>query len=66
MSDIIGIAKPNMDSLLSRVFKKTLKKDVKALLNIPIFTEEIIFVEQTNIERNIYNTIRYITYICSF
>jgi SNF2 family DNA or RNA helicase len=58
MSDIIGIAKPNMDSLLSRVFKKTLKKDVKALLNIPIFTEEIIFVEQTNIERNIYNTIR--------
>ena len=58
MSDIIGIAKLNMDSLLSRVFKKTLKKDVKALLNIPIFTEDIIFVEQTNIERNIYNTIR--------
>ena len=58
MSDIIGIAKPNMDILLSRVFKKTLKKDVKALLNIPIFTEDIIFVEQTNIERNIYNTIR--------
>ena len=58
MSDIIGIAKPNMDSLLSRVFKKTLKKDVKALLNIPIFTEEIIYVDQTNIERNIYNTIR--------
>jgi SNF2 family DNA or RNA helicase len=49
MSNIIGISKPNMDSLLSRVFKKTLKKDVKALLNIPIFTEEIIFVEQTKL-----------------
>ena len=58
LSDIIGISKQNMDNLLSTVFKKTLKKDVKTLLNIPIFTEEIIYVEQTNIERNIYNTIR--------
>ena len=34
------------------------KKEVKNILNIPLFTEEIIYVEQTNIERNIYNTIR--------
>jgi len=58
LSDIVGISKDNMDSLLDTVLKKTMKKDVKTLLNIPIFTEEIIYVEQTNIERNIYNTIR--------
>ena len=58
LSDIVGISKDNMDQLLGNVFKKTYKKDVKTLLNIPIFSEEIIYVEQTNIERNIYNTIR--------
>ena len=58
LSDIVGISKQNMDNLLSNIFKKTLKKDVKTLLNIPLFTEEIIYVEQTNVERNIYNTIR--------
>jgi len=47
-----------MDKLLKQIFKKTMKKDVKDLLKIPLFTEEIIYVEQTNIERNIYNTIR--------
>ena len=58
LSDIVGISKTNLDNILSRIMKKTYKKDVKALLNIPLFTEEIIYVEQTNIERNIYNTIR--------
>jgi SNF2 family DNA or RNA helicase len=58
LSDIVGITKQYMNPLLKNIFKKTLKKDVKAILNIPIFTEEIIYVEQTNIERNIYNTIR--------
>ena len=58
LSDTIGISPNNMDTLLNTVFKKTFKKDVKTLLNIPLFTEEIIYVEQNNIERNIYNTIR--------
>jgi len=58
LSDTIGISPPSLDKLLNTVFKKTYKKDVKTLLNIPIFTEEIIYVEQNNIERNIYNTIR--------
>ena len=58
LSDTIGISPNNMDTLLNTVFKKTYKKDVKTLLNIPLFTEEIIYVEQNNIERNIYNTIR--------
>ena len=58
LNDTIGIAPPNLDTLLTTVFKKTYKKDVKTLLNIPLFTEEIIYVEQNNIERNIYNTIR--------
>jgi len=58
LSDIVGISKNNMDQLMGNIFKKTYKKDVKMLLNIPIFSEEIIYVEQSNIERNIYNTIR--------
>jgi SNF2 family DNA or RNA helicase len=58
LSDTIGISPPSLDTLLNTVFKKTYKKDVKTLLNIPLFTEEIIYVEQNNIERNIYNTIR--------
>jgi SNF2 family DNA or RNA helicase len=58
LSDTIGISPDNFDILLNTVFKKTYKKDVKTLLNIPLFTEEIIYVEQNNIERNIYNSMR--------
>ena len=57
-SELLGMSSEELDSCLSEIFKKTLKKDVKNILNIPLFTEEIIYVEQTNIERNIYNTIR--------
>jgi SNF2 family DNA or RNA helicase len=57
-SNLLGISRDNFDKLLTRIFKKTFKKDVKPVLNIPIFTEEIIYLDQTNIERNIYNTIR--------
>ena len=58
LRDTSGISTINMDSLLNTIFKKTYKKDVKTLLKIPIFTEDIIYIEQTNIERNIYNSIR--------
>jgi len=58
LSDIIGITNNNLNTLLGYIFKKTCKKDVKTLLNIPIFGEKVIYVDQTNIERNIYNTIR--------
>ena len=57
-SDLLGMSAEELDLCLSEVFKKTLKKEVKSDLNIPLFTEEIIYVEQTNIERNIYNSIR--------
>ena len=57
-ANLAGITSANLDKLLEQIFKKTLKKDIKKELNIPIFTEEIINVEQTNIERNIYNSIR--------
>lgn len=56
--NIIGISMKNMDKLLNTIFKKTYKNEVKDTLNIPIFTEEIIYIDQTNIERNIYNSIR--------
>ena len=58
LRDTSGISTINMDLLLNTIFKKTYKKDVKTLLKIPIFTEDIIYIEQTNIERNIYNSIR--------
>ena len=58
LHDTIGISPTNLDTLLNTIFKKTFKKDVKTLLNIPLFTEEIIYIEQNNIERNIYNSIR--------
>ena len=57
-SNLIGISNENMEKILKQTFKKTFKKDVSQLLNIPFFTEEIIYLDQTNIERNIYNTIR--------
>jgi len=57
-SNLIGISRENMENILKQTFKKTFKKDVRQLLNIPLFTEEIIYLDQTNIERNIYNTIR--------
>jgi len=58
LRDTSGMSNTTMDLLLNEIFKKTFKKDVKILLNIPIFTEDIIYVEQNNIERNIYNSIR--------
>ena len=58
LRDTSGISNTTMDLLLNDIFKKTFKKDVKTLLNIPIFTEDVIYVEQNNIERNIYNSIR--------
>jgi len=58
LHDTVGISPNNLDTILNTIFKKTFKKDVKTLLNIPLFTEEIIYVEQNNIERNIYNSIR--------
>jgi SNF2 family DNA or RNA helicase len=57
-ANLLGVTSEGLNTCLQQIFKKTLKKDVKALLNIPLFTEEIIYVDQTNIERNIYNTIR--------
>lgn len=57
-TNLIGITRENMDKIIKDLFRKTSKKDVKALLNIPLFTEEIIYVKQNNIERNIYNSIR--------
>jgi len=58
LTDIIGIQKHNIDVLLKTIVKQTTKKEVKNIINIPIFTETIIYIDQTNIERNIYNTIR--------
>lgn len=57
-TNLLGVSGGEVNKCLGTIFKKTLKKDVKALLNIPIFSEEVIYVDQTNIERNIYNTIR--------
>ena len=57
-SNLLGMSSEELDTCLREIFKKTLKKEVKNILNIPLFTEEIIYVDQTNIERNIYNTIR--------
>ena len=57
-SNLLGVSSANLNKCLGTIFKKTSKKDIKNLLNIPIFTEEIIYVDQNNIERNIYNTIR--------
>lgn len=56
--NIIGINNADMTELIKKIYKQTLKHDVRQLLDIPIFTEEIVFVDQTNIERNIYNSIR--------
>ena len=58
LKDLCGMSSETFDTVLNTVFKKTFKKDVKTILNIPIFTEEVIYVEQNNIERNIYNSIR--------
>ena len=58
LTDIIGIQSDDMKSLIGKIIKQTTKKEVKDIINIPLFTEDIIFVDQTNIERNIYNSIR--------
>jgi SNF2 family DNA or RNA helicase len=57
-SNLLGIKSEEFNLLLGKVFKKTHKTDIKKDLNIPIFTEEIQYVNHTNIERNIYNSIR--------
>ena len=46
----------DMNNIFPKIFKRTTKNDVKSIINIPIITEKIMWIEQTNIERNIYNS----------
>ena len=45
-----------MDKLYSSCFKQTMKKDVREEIEIPLFSEKIVWINQSNIERNIYNS----------
>lgn len=54
--DIIGIKGININKIINTLFRGTTKKQVSSEIDIPIFTEKIIWVEQSNIERNIYNS----------
>jgi len=45
-----------MDKLFTNCFKQTMKKDVREEIEIPLFSEKIVWINQSNIERNIYNS----------
>ena len=54
--DIIGVKGVNINKMINTLFRGTTKKKVSSEIDIPIFTENILWVEQSNIERNIYNS----------
>lgn len=53
---ILGMDGNDVIKLYSILIKQTLKKNVKNQINIPLFTEKNIFIDLSNEERNIYNT----------
>lgn len=44
------------DKMYNNCFKQTLKKEVREEIDIPLFSEKIVWINQSNIERNIYNS----------
>ena len=44
------------NSLFNSIYKQTMKKDVREEIEIPLFSENIVWINQSNIERNIYNS----------
>ena len=52
-----------LNRLYNAIFRRTKKSDVRNDIQIPIFTEEIKWIEQSNIERNIYNSFKNVNHI---
>ena len=51
---IFSLKEEQIESIFSIYFRQNKKKDLKSQIRIPIFTEEITYLTQNNIERNIY------------
>ena len=51
---VYGLNINNLSKLLINYSRCNTKKDIKGVVNIPIFTEEITYLTQNSIERNIY------------
>ena len=52
-----------LNKLYNIIFRRTKKSDVRNDIQIPIFSEEIKWIEQSNIERNIYNSFKNVNHI---
>lgn len=53
-NSLFGLNCDQLKCIFSDYIRKTSKSDIKGIVDIPIFTEEITFLKQNNIERNIY------------
>ena len=53
-NSLFGLNCEQLKCIFSDYIRKTSKRDIKGIVDIPIFTEEITFLTQNNIERNIY------------
>jgi SNF2 family DNA or RNA helicase len=43
-----------MSNIFSKIFRKTTKSDIKGQIDVPIFTEEVVYLKHTSLEKNIY------------
>ena len=51
---IYGLPLNQIKLMFENIMRRTTKKDIKNVVDIPIFTEEITFLNQNSVERNIY------------
>ena len=49
-----NLSESQITKFITKQIRKTSKKDIRGEVDIPIFTEEITFLNQNSVERNIY------------
>ena len=53
-NSVFGLNGDQLKCIFSDYIRKTSKSDIRGIVDIPIFTEDVTFLKQNNIERNIY------------
>jgi SNF2 family DNA or RNA helicase len=68
---LLSLSKEQIEFFYKHHIRQTTKADIKGVVDIPIFTEEITFLKQNSIERNIYlealrsNNIKRLLQLCT-
>lgn len=68
---VLNLSNSQIQTIFDMNIRRTTKKDIKGVVDIPIFTEDITILKQNNVERNIYlealrsNDVRRLLQLCT-